>query len=103
MANDVTENKKDTELLIAEHLAEIKRLQSQAEVEKEKKDKGSEENTTIDFQIDNMVEYKESLTEPDQARVTGLQFLFKKRYNKILNPLQAKDLLVNRAKERGLI
>jgi hypothetical protein len=102
MDNIGNEKIEDTELLIAEHFSEIKRLQTKAEIEKEQKDKGSEEQNSLDGMIDDMVKFRENLTNPTDQRVHGVQFIFKKRYNKFVNPLEAKDMLLSRIKERGI-
>lgn len=102
MDNEVN-NKEDTEILIAKHRAEIQRLQSQAEQEKEKANEVSAEINTLDYNIDDMVKFKENFDNPEDSRIHAIQFLFKKRYNKTLSILEAKELLINRAKDRGLI
>jgi hypothetical protein len=104
--NDIIDDKNDIiidkDKEIAVHMSEIKKLQSQKELQKEVEERKSEESMIIDQQIDNMKLFNEDLTNPSIERIHGMQFLFRKKFNKELNSLQSKDLLLNRIKERGL-
>jgi len=96
------------DLEIAKYRAEIQKLQNQAELAKEQEYKEQEEIMVIDGIIDNEL----TLKKPEQKiedlvlsdiRIHGAQFLFKQKFNKMLNPLEAKELLEKRMKERKLI
>jgi hypothetical protein len=92
----------DTDFEIAKHEAEIIKLRTKKEVKQDLEFKAKEEIMVIDNQIDNLLEFKEDLKNITEERIHGIQFLFQKKFNKILNTLQAKELLENRIKERGL-
>jgi hypothetical protein len=93
----------DADLEIAKHEAEILKLRTKKEVKQDLEIKAKEEIMVIDNQIDNLLEFHEDLKNITEERIHGLQYLFQKKFNKVLNPLQAKELLENRIKERGLI
>jgi hypothetical protein len=93
----------DRDFEIAKYRAEIQKLESQKDMEQQLKDKQKEELLVLDGVIDNMVEYKDDLTNPSDNRCHGIQFLFQRKFKKVLNPLQVKELLEKRIKERGLI
>lgn len=108
---DEEQAKVNTELEIAKHIAEIKKLQTQAEMEKEQKDKEDRETKFIDYTIDNINSIELSIESNkgksieeliDDSKIHGIQFIFKKKFNKTLDYLQAKELILNRIKERGL-
>lgn len=89
----------DIDMEIAKYQAEIQKLKSQAELNKEIEFKGKEENMILDNSIDNMKQFEENLANPSDTRIHGIQFLMQKKFNKILNPLEAKELLLKRIKE----
>ena len=110
----------DVDLEIAKHQAEIQKLKSQAELIKEEEFKIKEQEMVLDNIIDNMkkeritktqkypviLEWKDFINNKNygiESRIHGIQFLFKQRFNKIINPLEAKELLEKRLKEKGLI
>jgi post-segregation antitoxin (ccd killing protein) len=98
----------NTDLEIAKHMAEIQKLKNQAEIQEEQKSQEQEEVMVIDGIIDNEL----STTKKDhpettwdtiiEDRIHGVQFLFQKKFHKQLNPLESKEFLENRLKERGL-
>lgn len=88
---------------VAKHMMEIKRLQTKAELMHEQADKNKEEIMIVDNMIDNMVQFKDPLNPVPDSRAHGLTFLFNKRLHKQITQLQAKEMLENRIKERGLI
>jgi hypothetical protein len=100
--NQLLQNQ-DTDKEIIKLQAEISKLQSKKEIEKEQSIQGSEEIMIIDDALENMKAFKESFEDPEDLRIHGLQFLFKKKFHKELNPLQARELLINRAKEKGFL
>lgn len=81
--------------------AEIQKIKSQAELNREKNDIEEQQKMIMDGMINNMKEYNEDLTNPDDNRTHGLVFLFKKKLNININPLKAKELLLDRIKESG--
>lgn len=93
----------DIELERAKLKAQLIQLDNIQEQDKLKIDKQKEEIMIIDNMIDNMIEYKEDLTNITDTRLQGLKFLYKKKFNKDINILEAKELLINRIKEKGLI
>jgi hypothetical protein len=102
----------NVDLEIAKHQAEIQKLKNQAEIIKTQEMKGQEEIMVIDQQIANMEEFREGKEWKDfindsrygvESRIHGIQFLFQKKFNKVLNPLEAQELLENRLKERGFV
>src|SRR3972149_6560209 len=88
--------KDDTDFEIAKHQAEIQRLKSTAEIQREQMDKEKEEVMVIDGVIDNekdvtMKVFPETKWEDIAVKRThGVQFLFKQKFNKLLNPLEAQ-------------
>ena len=96
------EVKEDTELLIAKYRAEIIKLESQAERNKEIQGQKDYELKVLDDMIDNMKQFNENLADIAEVRIHGLQFLFKRKFGMDLNPFEAKEMLLNRIKERGL-
>lgn len=101
--NDIQKTEDEANKLIAQHRIEIMKLESEREKIKEQELNKDLEKEVIDFQIDNIIENKGSLTDIDPLRFAGLQFVFKKKFGKILNSLEAKDLIEKRIKERGLV
>jgi hypothetical protein len=93
----------DYALEIAKHQSEIQKLRTEAENKKEFEATQTEENMVVDNMIDNMIEYKEDLNNIIEQRIHGLQFLIQRKFHKSLNPLQTKELLEKRIKERGLV
>lgn len=93
-------NNEDVDLLIAKTQAELSRLQSRKEIVKTEVQKAKEEVMIIDDMIEDMKKFEE--TEVSDMRIHGIQFLFKKKFNKTLNPLEAKELIENRISERNL-
>lgn len=100
MGDDKMSNDPDNEILKLR--AEIQKLESQKDIISKEQNKQKEINMVLDGYIDNMIEFKEDLTNPSDSRMHGCQFLMQKKFHQILNPLQAKELLLNRIKERGL-
>lgn len=92
----------DVDLEIARHKAEILKLESVNELKKEKLEAETAEKVSLDRMIDNMIEFKDDMSNISEPRINGVQFIFKRRYNKVLNPMEAKELLLNRIKERNL-
>ena len=87
---------------IAKLQSEIHRLENLKTISIEKQTIEKEQDNSLDIIIDNMKVMNEELLNPNDAKIHGVQFIFKKRYNKILNPLQAKELLLKRIKDRNL-
>jgi hypothetical protein len=117
---DEIKNDIDIDLEVAKHHAEIVKLQSQKELQTKQDFKDKEEDMVLDNIIDDME--KERTTKTDKYRIIlewkdfinheiygvdshihGIQFLFKKKFNKDLNPSEAKDLILKRLKEKGFI
>jgi hypothetical protein len=105
------------DLEIAKHQLEIQKLQSQAILKSELELKGEEESLVVDGIIDDMInepkgEKYKGKTLKDlfkdkeygiDSKTHGIQFLFQKKFKKVLNPLEARELMEKRIKERGLI
>lgn len=105
------------DLEIAKHQSEIQKLQSQAMLKTELDLKGKEESMIVDGIIDDMInepkgEKYKGKTLKDlfkdkeygiDSKIHGIQFLFQKKFKKVLNPLEARELIEKRIKERGLI
>jgi post-segregation antitoxin (ccd killing protein) len=87
---------------IAKHQVEIQKLKNQAELDKKMENIDEMKMATLDRIIDNMIEGKNDLLNPDDTRIHGIQFLFQKKYKELINALDAKELLLKRIKERGL-
>lgn len=94
---EVLENNiEDADKLIAEYRMKIEKLQSAKELDKELEMQKSEQKQVIYFQIDNMIENNEPLQEPfEPLRIKGIQFIFKKKFNIIMNTLEARETLLN--------
>jgi hypothetical protein len=92
---------------IQKHQSEIQKLKSQAEFVKTEEMKAKEEVMVLDNMIDNELKTFKSKAitweEIVNEKIHGIQFLFQRKFNKTLNPLQAKELLLNRLKERKMI
>lgn len=99
---DETKKVCDPENEILRMRAEIQKLESQKELYLKEQNKEKEINMVLDGYIDNMIEFKEDLTNPSDSRTHGVQFLMQKKFHQIIGPLEAKELLLNRIKERGL-
>jgi hypothetical protein len=98
----------DIDLEVAKHHAEIVKLQSQKELSLKHESQDKEELMVIDEAIDNEIKFAKDKNNMDwdkliEERTHGIQFLFRKKFNKELNPLQAKEILEKRIKERGLM
>jgi hypothetical protein len=105
------------DLEIAKHQSEIQKLQSQVILKSELELKGKEESLVVDSVIDDMIngpkgEKYKGKTLKDlfkdkeygiDSKIHGIQFLFQKKFKKVLNPLEARELIEKRIKERGLI
>lgn len=116
--NKLEENKeepKDVDMLIAEHRAEIMKLQSQAEIKAMQSEKDKEINIIISDVVDNILKEKKDGDAEGQGqlvgmtwpqiityRSTGLMFLVKKRMNKILTLTEAEQILTDEIKKRGI-
>jgi hypothetical protein len=96
-------NNQDIDKEISKLQMEILNLNNQKDQKVKAEMQDKEELIVIDYQIDDMVKFKDNLEEPDPLRIKGLQFLLKSKFNKDLNPLEARELLINRAKERNLL
>lgn len=101
----------DKQLEIAKHKSEIQKLESMVEQDKQIEMKQKEETMIVDNMIDNIIEIememdmnkgKKLIDLITDAKVSGIQFLFKKKFNKNLTPVEAKQLLENRIIERGI-
>lgn len=94
------QNGEDPDKLIAEYRMKIQKLQSVKEMKKEEDMKKTEQEQIMDFQIENMIKNNEPLEEPfDPLRIRGIQFVFKKKFNIIMNTLEARESLSNRIQE----
>jgi len=100
----------DIDLKIAKYRQEIELLQSKQELQKTKEMLQQEQVMVIDGIIDNEIN-SAKLTGKKiddweiiaDKRSNGLQYLFKKRFNKILTLIEAKELILNRLKDRDII
>lgn len=90
----------------AKLLLELKKLESKKELHERTDEREKEITEVIDRQIDNCLEYLKPSEKPSDVpdmRKVGLTFMLKSRFKKQINPLEAKDMIENRMKERGLI
>lgn len=83
-------------------LMELRQLESKEELAKREDEKEDMKIKTIDHAIDNAIKFGKKIEEIPDDRKNGVAFLFKSRYNVDITPLEAKELLENRIKERGL-
>lgn len=102
----------DPDLIIAQHRAEIMKLESKKEQMAAQSEKEKELDMIIKDVVDNIVKEKEAGDNPhyiDQTwqqiiayRSPGLQFLVKKRMNKILTLNEAEEMISKELKSRGI-
>lgn len=81
---------------------EMRKLESRKELSNRQEEQDKVKQATIDHIIDNQLEYSNA-GEVAELRKDGLVFLWKSRYNETINPLQAKEMIETRLKERGLL
>lgn len=98
--NVEAEKIEDPDKIIAEYRLKIEKMQSIKELKHQQKNIDIEKNAVLDFQIDNMRDNEEDLNDISEARIRGIQFVFKKKFNKMLNPIEAKELMDKRIAER---
>lgn len=103
--NQTEDNKPiiDIQLEKAKLKAQLLQLDNQEALNKQEVDKQTIEDNSLDTIIDNMKQFNEDFINISDIRIHGVQFIMKKRYNKVLNSLESKELLIKRLKERGLI
>ena len=80
---------------------EISKLESKKAIKKTDEMKDKEKIMVVDHIIDNQLEYDKPDVLPEK-RFKGLMFLFDKKFRIKLSDQEAKDILSNRIKERGL-
>lgn len=101
---DKTMTQEESDKLIAEHLAEISRLKANKEIIQEKEDKYKEEEEVITEIAKNINEVdvnKRGLSYNDaiEEHLNAVVYIFKKRFNKDIDTLQAKDLIIAKLNE----
>lgn len=83
-------------------MLEMRKLESKAELQKRQEEKEDLKLKTIDHAIDNSLKHMKPEEIPE-SRKDGVVYLFKSRHRTEINPLEAKELIENRMKERGLL
>lgn len=95
-------NNVNPDMEIAKLKQEIARMESIKVIKVSEEQKQKEHIMVLDLIIDNEIKY----TKPEEIaekRFTGLQYLFKQKFNEKLPEGQAKELITKRLKERALI
>lgn len=101
--DNMEENNVDYDMEIAKLHQELARLQSKKQLSETKGMKVQEEVMVIDNIIDNALEFKTRIEDIPEKRFKGLIYLYNKKFHRVINGDQAKALLSDRIKERGLI
>lgn len=86
----------------AKLLMELKKLESKKELMEKQSEKDKLKEATIDHMIDNELQYETNIEDIPEKRAQGLVFLWKQRYNENISTDEARDLIVERIKQRGL-
>jgi len=93
----------DHDLEIAKHRQQIAKHESKKAIIKTAEMKEKEKIMVVDNMIDNHLELSNDKPEHvPEKRFKGLMFLFDKKFRIKLSDQEAKDILSNRIKERGL-
>lgn len=117
---EVEKTAEDPDLIIAQHRAEIMKLETQKEQRSNMEMKKKEEDMVLDNSVDNLIECsmaeenarKEGRTyiserafewnEQILLKATGLVFLFKKKFNKKLDVSEAKEMILAKLRDKGI-
>lgn len=98
----------NVDLEIARYRAEIMKLENKKEMQNQQISREKDEIMILDGVIDNAREMTK-MNHPEttwesiaDGRMRGVQFLFKQKFKRMLNPLEAKEMLLKRIKEREL-
>lgn len=103
----------DIPLEIAKHKEEILKLEQESKVQQTQISEEKQKEALINKVVDDFLIWKQRVDKGEfrnkmfswnkelDTSIRQLQFIFKKKLNLILNSLVAKDLILNKLKEKG--